>query len=225
MPHKPGHYIDVDNLFQQTPIPKSSLLPMAPNIAPGLFDDEFPREVKEPRKAPSLRDRIKQYFQSKVENPYKDHFKRRVFDDILSDEGYQMFAYKDTKGYTTTGVGHKGYDPEDREGLFGLADRMISTPKEASALAKRDIDEKIETVKRIMGDRWDYLSDNAKMSIINMAFRGDFKSTYKFVELIKQGKMEEAAKEFLNNNDYLLSKKAGTGIWKRFEKNAQRLLQ
>ena len=102
---------------------------------------------------------------------------------------------------------------------------MISTPKEASALAKRDIDEKIETVKRIMGDRWDYLSDSARMALINMAFRGDFKSTYRFVELIKQGKMEEAAKEFLNNNDYLLSKKAGTGIWKRFEKNAQRLLQ
>ena len=209
----------------QSPIPERSLLPMAPNVAPGLFDDEFPREVKEPQKDPSLRDRFKKYLQSKVDNPYKDPFKRRVFEDILSDEGYIMFAYPDTKWNLTTGIGHKGYDPEDREGLLGLVDRLISTPKEASDLAKRDIDEKIETVKRIMGDRWNYLSDEVKMALINMAFRGDFKETHRFVALIKQGKMQEAAEEFLDNDDYRLSKRVGTGIWKRFEKNARRLLQ
>ena len=41
MPHKKEHKIRVEDIFQQTPIPQPSLLPMAPNIAPGLFDEEF----------------------------------------------------------------------------------------------------------------------------------------------------------------------------------------
>ena len=41
MPHKKDHKIRVEDLFWQSPIPQPSLLPMAPNIAPGLFDEEF----------------------------------------------------------------------------------------------------------------------------------------------------------------------------------------
>ena len=41
MPHKKDHKIRVEDLFWQSPIPEPSLLPMAPNIAPGLFDEEF----------------------------------------------------------------------------------------------------------------------------------------------------------------------------------------
>ena len=51
-----------------------------------------------------------------------------------------------------------------------------------------------------------------------MTFRGDLKKTHKFVKLIKQGRMDEAATEFLDNNDY----RAGIAR-RRFEKNAERL--
>ena len=56
-----------------------------------------------------------------------------------------------------------------------------------------------------------------------MNFRGDLIKSPDTVKLIKQGRMEEASKEFLDNDDYRRSKKAGTGIWERFEKNAERL--
>ena len=41
MPHKKDHKIRVEDLFWQSPIPEPSLLPMAPNIGTGLFDEEF----------------------------------------------------------------------------------------------------------------------------------------------------------------------------------------
>jgi hypothetical protein len=49
MPHKKDHKIRVEDVFWQSPI-RESLLPMAPNIAPGLFDDEFPTDEEMFRK-------------------------------------------------------------------------------------------------------------------------------------------------------------------------------
>jgi len=51
MPHKKEHKIRVEDIFWQSPIPETSLLPMAPNIAPGLFDEEFPEPPRIPEKA------------------------------------------------------------------------------------------------------------------------------------------------------------------------------
>ena len=41
MPHRKDHKIRVEDIFEQTPIPQPSLLPVAPNIGTGLFDEEF----------------------------------------------------------------------------------------------------------------------------------------------------------------------------------------
>ena len=164
-------------------------------------------------------------FEKMIENPYKDPFKRKVFDDVLEDEGYRLFPYGDVKGKLTTGIGHLGGDPRDvGTGFLGAVDRAFTTPDEAGSLAAKDIDEKIATAKRILTPSvYDGLSEDAKLAVINMIFRGDLKETHRTTSLIKQGRMDEAAIEFLDNDDYRDSKKAGTGIWKRFEKNAERL--
>ena len=160
-----------------------------------------------------------------VDNPYKDPFKREVFDDILEDEGYRLFSYGDTEGNPTVGIGHLGGDPSATgTGFLGAVDRTFTTPDEATTLAVKDIDEKIASARNVLTPPvYDNLSESAKLAVVNMNFRGDLIQSPATVKLIQQGKMEEAAKEFLNNDDYRRSKKAGTGIWKRFEKNAERL--
>ena len=161
----------------------------------------------------------------RIDNPYKDPFKREVFDDILEDEGYRLFSYGDTKGNVTVGIGHLGGDPSATgTGFLGAVDRTFTTPDEATTLAVKDIDEKIASARNVLTPPvYDNLSESAKLAVVNMNFRGDLIQSPATVKLIQQGKMEEAAKEFLNNDDYRRSKKAGTGIWKRFEKNAERL--
>jgi len=161
----------------------------------------------------------------RIDNPYKDPFKREVFDDILEDEGYRLLSYGDTKGNVTVGIGHLGGDPSATgTGFLGAVDRTFTTPDEATTLAVKDIDEKIASARNVLTPPvYDNLSESAKLAVVNMNFRGDLIQSPATVKLIQQGKMEEAAKEFLNNDDYRRSKKAGTGIWKRFEKNAERL--
>ena len=161
----------------------------------------------------------------RIDNPYKDPFKREVFDDILEDEGYRLLSYGDTKGNVTVGIGHLGGDPSATgTGFLGAVDRTFTTPDEATTLAVKDIDEKIASARNVLTPSvYDNLSESAKLAVVNMNFRGDLIKSPATVKLIQQGKMEEAAKEFLNNDDYRRSKKAGTGIWKRFEKNAERL--
>ena len=161
----------------------------------------------------------------RIDNPYKDPFKREVFDDILEDEGYRLLSYGDTKGNVTVGIGHLGGDPSATgTGFLGAVDRTFTTPDEATTLAVKDIDEKIASARNVLTPPvYDNLSESAKLAVVNMNFRGDLIKSPATVKLIQQGKMEEAAKEFLNNDDYRRSKKAGTGIWKRFEKNAERL--
>ena len=160
-----------------------------------------------------------------IDNPYKDPFKREVFDDILEDEGYRLLSYGDTEGNPTVGIGHLGGDPSATgTGFLGAVDRTFTTPDEATTLAVKDIDEKIASARNVLTPPvYDNLSESAKLAVVNMNFRGDLIQSPATVKLIQQGKMEEAAKEFLNNDDYRRSKKAGTGIWKRFEKNAERL--
>jgi len=161
----------------------------------------------------------------RIDNPYKDPFKREVFDDILEDEGYRLFSYGDVKDKPTVGIGHLGSDPSATgTGFLGAVDRTFTTPDEATTLAVKDIDEKIASARNVLTPPvYDNLSESAKLAVVNMNFRGDLIQSPATVKLIQQGKMEEAAKEFLNNDDYRRSKKAGTGIWKRFEKNAERL--
>ena len=168
-------------------------------------------------------------FEKMIENPYKDPFKRKVFDDVLEDEGYRLFPYGDTSNNVTTGIGHLGYDPRDTKTGFladirGSIDKTFTRPSEAVSLAVKDIDEKIASARKLLTPSvYDGLSEDAKLAVVNMNFRGDLVLSPDTVKLIKQGKMEDAATELLNNDNYRDSKKAGTGIWKRFEKNAERL--
>jgi len=155
-----------------------------------------------------------------IDNPYKDRFKKKVWEDIMEDEDYRMFPYEDAKGHRTTGIGHLGDDPRNiEEGLLGYIDKAITTPSEAESLSAMDIDDKISDARSFLGpDVFDNLSEQAKLAAISMNFRGDLRGSPKTAALIRQGDMEAAAIELLDNDDY----KRGIARY-RFEKNARRL--
>lgn len=157
-----------------------------------------------------------------IDNPYKDPFKRMVWEDLLEDEDYRFFPYfptkgEEKKGIKTRGIGHFGDDPSDAQS--GWFNRNTTTPNEAEALFKKDIEDKIKTARNTLTPSvYDGLSEQAKLAVISMVFRGDLLKTHTTTKLIKQGRMKEAAIEFLDNDDYR------KGIARnRFEKNARRL--
>ena len=155
-----------------------------------------------------------------LDNPYKDPFKKKVWEDIRGDEGYRMLPYGDVKGHRTTGIGHLGDDPRNvRQGLLGFIDKSITTPNEAESLLAMDIDRKMADARSFLGKAvFDNLSEQAKMAVISMNFRGDLRGSPKTADLIRRGKMKAAATEFLVNDDY----RKGIARY-RFEKNARRL--
>ena len=230
--YTPPEAISGTNLFGDLKEVGSSLLDFVPEDLgkklESLIDFSWDYKTK-PGIGNKVNKIISKPFESLIENPYKDPFKRQVFDDVLEDEGYRLLPYEDTSGNLTTGIGNFGYDPRDtKTGSFSdfrsSYDRALTTPSEATDLAVKNIEEKIATAKRVLTPSvYDGLSEQAKLAVINMIFRGDLLKTHRTTKLIKQGRMKEAAVELLDNNNYRDSKKAGTGIWKRFEKNARRL--
>tara|TARA_R110002020_G_C15845627_1_gene735619 strand:+ start:41 stop:571 length:531 start_codon:yes stop_codon:yes gene_type:complete len=155
-----------------------------------------------------------------IDNPYKDPFKKKVWEDIMGDEDYRMLPYEDVKGHRTTGIGHLGDDPRNvKQGLLGFIDKSITTPSEAESLSAMDIDDKIADARSFLGPAvYDNLSEEAKLAVISMNFRGDLRGSPKTADLIRQGNMKAAAIELLDNDDYR------KGIARlRFEKNARRL--
>ena len=72
-------------------------------------------------------------------------------------------------------------------------------------------------------ERYDSMDSGMREALVDMAFRGDIKSNNQFVKLLKEGRRDAAADEYLNHAGYRRSKKAGTGIHKRMERNAELL--
>jgi hypothetical protein len=150
-----------------------------------------------------------------LESSFKDPWKRKLFDRMIEEEGYRALPYTDrfssAKG-ELQGVGHlnRGGRP-----LGGWA-----TPGEASGLLDADITEKIGVIQDMFPKRYGGMDDGMRSALVDMAFRGDIRSNDNFVKLLREGKRDAAADEYLNHAGYRRSKKAGTGIYKRMERNA-----
>ena len=162
-----------------------------------------------------------------IDNPYEDPFMRSVWDDIKGDEGYRALPYLDSKKNITLGVGHLG---SERPGFMGILDSAFTGPNEAEDISKKDLDVRVEEVSNILTPSvYKNLSKEAKRAVINMHFRGDLEDSPVTRSLIIQGRMDDAAKEFLNHDEYreaVKNKKLhgiDSGLIDRFEKNARRL--
>jgi GH24 family phage-related lysozyme (muramidase) len=139
---------------------------------------------------------------------------------IKANEGVKNKPYKDTKGFWTVGIGHL-MTPQE---IKSMAGRTLSD-QEVNDIFARDLASKAKMAKRELGKSYDTLPKEAKVAILDGFFRGDMSGSPKALELLRAGKLPEAADEYLNNKEYRESvamNKRGEkhGVAGRMERNA-----
>lgn len=122
---------------------------------------------------------------------------------VIFEEGFIDGKYKDTKGNVTYGVGQTGayMDKSFKESYY-------EHEKRAEMLFKNFNDNK----------------ENIKGALMSAVYRGDAKSSYKWVKHFNNGDYKKAADEFIDSDDYRRSKKDSTGVYKRMDRVRAELL-
>lgn len=136
---------------------------------------------------------------------------------IAAHEGRRNKPYKDSKGKWTVGIGHLITD----DGL-----KRELTDQEVDELFAKDLAAKESSARAKLGEAFDKLPEQAQVAVLDGFFRGDLSGSPKTLKLLKEGKLEEAADEYLNHAEYkasVASNKAGKphGVAARMERNAE----
>jgi len=154
-----------------------------------------------------------------------------LYDYIVQSEGRGKagrpgYAYRDHKGNLTIGVGHlvTRNDPVLKRVAGENYNVIVSgrTPlsdRQMQQLFDHDVQAKIKLAKRKVKG-FDKLPSAAQNAIVDGFFRGDLSGSPKTLKLMNIGDLKSAAGEYLNNEEYRQSKKEGTGVAPRMERNA-----
>lgn len=134
----------------------------------------------------------------------------RIEERLIPLEDFVGEAYKpvESEEYYTIGYGHYGpqVNPDD-----------VMTKEEARQQLRRDIEERLPVIRRRIPE-YDNLSPELQVEIAQGWFRGDISGSPKTISLINEGKFEEAAEEFLDNDEYRRAEELGKpGIRPRME--------
>jgi GH24 family phage-related lysozyme (muramidase) len=137
-----------------------------------------------------------------------------------------LSVYKDSKGFDTIGHGHLVTknspnvlgktikDPNKVKKILAGQEKL--TPEEADDILKIDVESRLPTVKKLAPDFKKY-SPELQAELASETFRGMTGKSPKAMQLLRAGKFEESAKEYLNATEYRESVKNKTGIAKRME--------
>lgn len=151
--------------------------------------------------------------------------------ESAGNEEKVLSVYKDSKGLDTIGHGHlvtpesekifaetfpeeHKQDPNFGRNILRGGGRM--TPQQADKLLERDVRVRLPIVKRLAPDFENY-SPELQAELASETFRGMTGKSPKAMEHLRAGRYEEAAKEYLNADEYRKSKAKGTGIAGRME--------
>lgn len=145
--------------------------------------------------------------------------------DITASQNKKFLSpYKDDKGLWTIGIGHLMGDGSQRGHDAWVAKYGSSlTPSQATSLFKSDVKKRVQTVQQIVTPKvFDNLSPDRKAVLLDIAFRGDLKKGFDFVEYIKRGDFDSAAVAYLDHSEYKARKQEGgeDGVVKRMNRNA-----
>lgn len=157
--------------------------------------------------------------------PKIDDLVRQAAHYVAANEGRRNVVYKDSKGLPTVGIGHL-VTPAEKKQFEG---RVLSDA-EVDDLFAADLAAKMGSIRRKLGAVFDELPRPAQVAVVDGFFRGDMSGSPKALKLLKDGKLTEAADEYLNNAEYrasLAKNKAGQphGVAARMERNAEALRQ
>jgi len=137
---------------------------------------------------------------------------------IAQHEGSRNEIYKDHKGNYTIGIGHL-VKPSEHQKYKGKK----LTADEVQGLFDSDLDDKVASAKRKLGDVFDSFPESLQVAVVDGFFRGDLSGSPKTLKLLKEKKFSEAADEYLDNAEYKNSLKDGTGVAPRMSANAARM--
>jgi GH24 family phage-related lysozyme (muramidase) len=144
-----------------------------------------------------------------------------AFKVIRKHEGFKPEPYQDTGKKWTIGIGTligKGTEADLKASPFYKKKIDEAT---AQKIALGDISKKIDLTKRLLGGpTFDSFSPELQAQIISGAYRGDITGSPKTLSLLREGKFQEASKEFLNNKEYKAAKESGSGVAGRMEEVA-----
>jgi lysozyme len=138
---------------------------------------------------------------------------KNIEEQLRLDEGEKLYAYKDSLGFWTIGVGRL-IDEKKGGGL---------TEEESAYLLKNDIARKTNEVKNRL-DWFSKLDEVRQAVLINMAFQMGVEGLLKFkntLTLVKSGYYEDAAKNMLQSlwaqqtpeRAKRLAEQMKTGVW------------
>lgn len=130
---------------------------------------------------------------------------------LIEEEDIKTEAYKPdpNEEFYTIGVGHYGADVKEGQ---------VITEEEALNLLEDDISKRLPAIRKAI-PKFDDMPIEVKKHIVGSWFRGSLSGSPKTLRLINEGKFEEAAKEFLNNNEYRTT--TLRGVKRRMEATAQ----
>ena len=129
---------------------------------------------------------------------------------LVELEGFESRAYKpvESEEYYTIGYGHYGQNVRPGQTI---------SESEARELLRQDIQERLPAIRRAFPE-YDNFSPELQVELAQGWFRGDVSGSPKTRELINEGRFEEAAVEFLNNDEYRRAEELGKpGIIPRME--------
>lgn len=164
-------------------------------------------------------------FKPDEEEPMPEYDKKLLvdgaFEVIRRHEGFKPEPYLDSKKKWTIGIGTligNGTEAALKASPFYKKEIDEDTAKK---IALGDINKKIDLTKRLLGPEvFDSFSPKLQVQIISGAYRGDITGSPKALGLLKKGKFQEAAKEYLNNAEYKQAKVEGSGVAERMEEVA-----
>ena len=114
----------------------------------------------------------------------------------------------------TIGYGHYGEDVKPGQTI---------TREEADVLLDKDIQKRIPAIMKAI-PKFNNLSENLRKNIVSSWYRGSLSGSPKTIELINQSKFKEAAKEFLDNDEYRNAEKRNrSGIKSRMKATSKAL--
>ena len=118
---------------------------------------------------------------------------------LIKEEGFADGVYKDHKGNKTSGVGQTG--------------QYLDMPFPEVYAKKK------EELRAMVGDL-DMLPGYLQEALVSSHYRGTLGGSPKALKLIKAGKYEAAAEEYLDSDEYREAVEKGLGTAGRFEREA-----
>lgn len=148
-----------------------------------------------------------------------------IFEVIRRHEGFRAKPYRDSVNKWTIGIGTLIGDGSDAALAKSPYRNAVLTEKQAEQIAREEVVNKAKMAASDdqLGEAFTTFSPKLKAQIISGYYRGDIAGSPMTKKLIKERRFEEAAKEFLNNEEYRAAKKSGSGVGPRMEEVSKAL--